>query len=88
MGTGEFTAVHGTGVQSMATPLNLIRDGIVCGPISNFGSPKVVFRLMIGNVETLSVVFSWMIGNFGAPKGRFLLNDWEIGARKWFSDLQ
>jgi hypothetical protein len=86
----------------MATPLNLIRDGIVCGPISNFGSPKVVFRLMIGNVETLRVVFCWMIGklatlrvvfplmigNFGAPKGRFLLDDWEIVARKWFSDLQ
>jgi len=102
MGTGEFTAVHGTGVQAMAIPLNLIHDGIVCEPIGNLETPKVVFvgclgiwgpvrvffRKMMGIWKPLRVFFHSMIGNLETPKGRFPLDDWEIGARKWFSGLQ
>jgi hypothetical protein len=49
----------------MATPLNLIHDGIVCEPI--------------GNLETSKSRFCWMIANFGAPKVRLSLDEWEFG---------
>jgi len=71
MGTGEFTAVHGSGVQAMATPLNLIHDGIVCEPIGNLETSKSRFCWMFGNLETPKGRFCWMFGNLGARKGRF-----------------
>lgn len=40
---------------------------------------RVVFRSLIGNLGAPKGRFCWMIGNLGTPKVRFLLDVWEFG---------